>query len=109
MADNEMPAVISPYPLNLIGKVVKTLGPRQVSHAKAASVEGRRQRLRRIGVLDVGAGNGRVDSGNDAPELRSGRKVRVVADGRDIGCEVVEVLLSSDECRGAGNDLGVVA
>lgn len=97
------------FPLSLVDKVLETLSPREVGNATAVVAERRCQRLGRVGILDIGPVNGRVDLGNDTPELRGRRKIRVVANAREVLGKVVEVLLGSDECRSAGNDFGVVA
>jgi hypothetical protein len=95
-------------PLSLLSEVVEPLSPRNVRNA---AVTGKRvgQGLRRIGVLNIGSGHGRVDQRDNAAKLRGGRKGGVAANGGDVLGEGVEVLLGSHEGRGASDDLGVVA
>ncbi|GJC84315.1 hypothetical protein ColLi_07154 [Colletotrichum liriopes] len=75
----------------------------------AAGVKGARQRGGRVGVLGVGAGNGRVDEGHDAAEGLGGGERGVAADVGDAGGEGVEVLLGGDEALGGVEDVGAVA
>ncbi|GKT64980.1 hypothetical protein ColTof4_07374 [Colletotrichum tofieldiae] len=91
------------------GEVGEALGLHHLGDGQAAGVKGARQRGGRVGVLGVGAGDGRVDEGHDAAEGLGGGERGVAADVGDAGGEGVEVLLGGDEALGGVEDVGAVA
>ena len=100
---------IVPSSQSLGGKVAEAVGGNNVGHAQTRGVKGRLQGLGRVGVLDVGAGDSRIDEGHDAAEGLGGGQAGIAADvGNGLGAGV-EVLLGGHELCGPGKDLGVVA
>lgn len=62
----------------------------------------------RIGVLDIGTIDSRIDKGNNASESSGSGKRSIGADRRDRNRKGVEVLLCLNEGGSSGNDLRVI-
>ena len=93
---------------SLGGKVAEAVGNSNISLAQAVGVEGVRDGRSRVGVLDVGANNSRIDGRDNAAELRSDGEAGIRANCGDGSGKGVEVLLGSDEGGSGSNDLGIV-
>jgi hypothetical protein len=91
--------------LALDGEVGEALGNHDLSDRQAGGVEGSLDGGGRVGVLDIGASNGRVDQRNNAPESLSGRERGISTDVGDAHGEGVEVLLSGNEADGGEQDI----
>jgi hypothetical protein len=90
-------------------EVGEALGNHNLSHGQAVGIKGAVEGGSRVGVLDVGAANGRVDKRNDTPEHLSGGEGRVGADKGHADSEGVEVGLGSDKSLGGVDDGSVIA
>jgi hypothetical protein len=90
-------------------EVGEALGNHNLSHGQAVGIKGAVEGGSRVGVLDVGAANGRVDKRNDTPEHLGGGEGRVGADKRHADSEGVEVGLGSDKGLGGVDDGSVIA
>lgn len=94
--------------VGLLGEVAEAVGTHDVGDGQAGGVEGVLQRPGRVGILNVGTDDSRVDEGHDAAEGLRGGQGGIRADGRDVLREGVEVLLGGNELRGRGQDGRVV-
>jgi len=83
-----------------VREVAEAVGLHDISHALAVGGEGSGQRLGRVGVLNIGAGDIRVDKRQNTLEGSRRRQTRIPTDrGNRLG-ERVEVLLGGDDADG---------
>src|SRR3569833_2676602 len=94
---------------SLRGEVGEAIGLHHISHTETGGAERSLERLGRVGVLDLGSANSRVDEWKNSAEFSSCRQSSVTTDrGDGLGARV-EVLLGSDQSGGAGDDRCVVS